>query len=181
MTCSESRTFSFQLCRNTVSLMSMCFMTPCLHSCSHSCLLVRVAPNHNAEITMGVCFQPWKILEVLLYDPVQPRTKSKTQPNEWKSFSWRTYWHVSNTQSFQSSETPPVPQTFPLPGTPDHRICRLVSLHALCAGVLVLLQWYCYRHRFWKVRNSAVLQLPTSFDQYDNMNNMHISFMHYAQ
>ena len=49
MTCSESRTFSFQLCRNTVSLMSMCFMTPCLHSCSHSCLLSRVSLNHNVK------------------------------------------------------------------------------------------------------------------------------------
>ena len=73
VTCSESRTFSFRLCciGITVSLMSICLMTPCLRSCSSSCLLVRVSPNHNAEgpWAFGVCFQPWKIINVLM--PIQ--------------------------------------------------------------------------------------------------------------
>ena len=166
MTCSESRTFSFQLCRNTVSLMSICLMTPCLRSCSGSCLLVRVCSQSQ-------CGNNYGRLLPTMEDPRSPT--ARPSPTLWQSSE------LQNPKLSPMSWSPPVPQTFPLPGTPDHRICRLVSLHALCAGVLVLLQWYCYRHRFWKVRNSAVLQLPTSFDQYDNMNNRHISFMHYAQ
>ena len=71
VTCSESRTFSFWLCRFSISLMSICLMTPCLRSCSGSCFLVRVSPNHNAEgpWAFGVCFQPWKIINVLM--PIQ--------------------------------------------------------------------------------------------------------------
>ena len=38
---------------------------------------------------------------------------------------------------------------------------------------LLVLQWYWYCHHFRKVRNSAALQLPTSFD-HENRDNIHM-------
>ena len=55
-----------------VSLMSIFLMTPCLRSCTHSCLLVRVSPNHNA---LPPTMEDPRSLTVL---PVQPMTESKS-------------------------------------------------------------------------------------------------------